>query len=353
MLTGKRWVGMAVVALIGCADEPLPTGRTDAQVAPDASGPGDAAVIADAAAPDGFVPGDMGTPLPAQECVYRSSSFGSGMLELDVTAGSTEVLTFDVPGLPAPALVDAAELRFRSYDADHPGEEGVITVNDSGPFDLPAMASWDNMEGTGIVDVTGALVAGDNQVRFGAGPLDRSFFRIGDVTLVVQARVAECEAPPDPIPGDAVLRSMHFTEASYTNRSTWVVPCPPGAPGHNALRNYAFTARGDEHDPTDCDGGYEPGGSRRGTAVFRFESVVAARYRVVIRSRHTENRNPAGALFVVNGEGRRIDQRTSSDYEEDVWGERDLSGTVEVVLDSTMEDASDCVTEVRLEPIGG
>jgi len=35
MLTGKRWVGMAVVALIGCADEPLPTGRTDAQVAPD------------------------------------------------------------------------------------------------------------------------------------------------------------------------------------------------------------------------------------------------------------------------------------------------------------------------------
>lgn len=342
---------LALLTFGGCGDDTPPTERTDGSVTPVDAATTDGA-ITDGGASDGFVAGDAFTPA-ARDCTYRSSGFGGAMLELDVMAGSSEELTFVVPGVPDPALIDAAELRFRSYDADHPGEEGVIHVNAGGPFDLPAMAAWDNAEGTGTVDVGGALVEGDNQVRFGAGPLDRSFFRIGDVELVVQARVEECEAPPDPIPGDAILRTMHFSEASYTNRSTWVIPCAPGEPGHNALRNYAFTARGDEHDPTDCDGGYEPGGNRRGTAVFTFEAVVAARYRIVIRSRHTENRNSSGALFVVNGEGRRIDQTTSSDYEDDVWGERELSGTVEVVLDSTMEDASDCVTEVRLEPIGG
>ncbi len=344
----KAWAWL-LVGLIGCGDDTLPTDRADASVTPAdaAASEGD-----DGGGPDGSVASDAFTP-GARGCTYRSSAFGGAMLELDVMAGSSEELTFTVTGVPDPALIDAAELRFRSYDADHPGEEGVVHVNDAGPYDLPAMTGWDNAEGSGVIDVTGALVAGDNRVRFGAGPLDRSFFRVGDVELVVQARVEECVAPPDPIPGDAVVRTMHFTEASYTNRSTWVIPCAPGTAGHNPLRNYAFTARGDEHDPTDCDGGYEPGGTRRGTAVFTFDAVVAARYRIVIRSRHTANRNSVGALFVVNGEGRRIDQRTSSDYEEDVWGERDLSGTVEVVLDSTMEDASDAVTEVRLEPISG
>lgn len=342
-----HWVAGLVAALVGCADDPPATGRVDARVSDDGG-----SLAVDASTDDAFTGADLGTPTAPRECVYRSSSFGSGMLQLDVMAGSTETLRFDVAGLPSPTLVERAELRFRSYDADHPGEEGVVMVNTT-DFDLPAMVAWDNTEGTAAFDVSGALVAGDNVVRFGAGPLDRSFFRIGDVELVLRARVDACTTPPDPIPGDAVLRARHFSEASYTNRSTWVIPCAPGTPGHDALRNYAFTARGDEHDPTDCDGGYEPGGNRRGTVTFRFESVVRARYRIVIRSRHTENRNSAGALFLVNGEGRRIDQTTSSDYEDDVWGERDLAGTVEVVLDSTMEDASDCVTEVRLEPISG
>ncbi|MEM9072512.1 MAG: hypothetical protein AAGE52_28655, partial [Myxococcota bacterium] len=130
-------------------------------------------------------------------------------------------------------------------------------------------------------------------------------------------------------------------------------PCAPGTPGHNPLRNYAFTASGDEHLPTDCDGGYRDRGNRRGRAIFRFEDVVPARYRVVIRSRHTENRNPRGALFVVEGVEERIDQRTSSDYEDDVWGERSLSGDVDVILDSSREGESDSVTSVSLVPISG
>lgn len=80
---------------------------------------------------------------------------------------------------------------------------------------------------------------------------------------------------------------------------------------------------------------------------------MPARYRVVIRSRHTENRNPRGALFVVEGVEERIDQRTSSDYEDDVWGERSLSGDVDVILDSSREGESDSVTSVSLVPISG
>ncbi len=350
------WV---TLGLVGCGEDSLGTrmdgGATDA--------PREDSATEDAGSTDGGdTVDDVGTGTDApmfdapevapRACVYRSATFDASPRELDVMRGSTTVLAFDVAGLPDPSLIDSARLQFTSYDADHPGEEGVIRIAGS-EFDLPAMSAWDNADGTGDVEITGATVAGDNRIEFGAGPLDRSFFRIGAVQIVAMARVVECVSPPDPPDPTAVRRTMHFSEASYTNRGTWVVPCPPGHPSHNALRNYAFTASGDEHDPTDCDGGYMPGGSRRGTAVFHFDAVVRARYRVVIRSRHTENRNPAHALFVVDGEERRIDQTTSDAYEDDVWGERMLEGTVDVVLDSTREGNSDAVTSVTLEPIAG
>ncbi len=296
---------------------------------------------------------DAYVPPTAMTCTYRSSTYGSSMIEIDTGPGSSERLVFDVAAMPDPSLIDSATLRFDSYDADHPGEEGTIMVNGLGPLDLPAMTAWDNAMGTGAVNVTAQLVAGDNLIEFGPGPLSRSLFRIGNVEIIAEARVGECVSAPPPPPPDAVERRMHFSEATYGNRPTWVVPCPPGHPRYNGSRNYAFTARGTEHDPTDCDGGFVPGGNRLGTATFRFEDVIAARYRVVIRSRHTENRNPAGALFIVDGVERRIDQTTSSDYEDDVWGERTLDGTVDVVLDSSREGNSDSVTEVRLEPIAG
>ncbi|MCB9525595.1 MAG: hypothetical protein H6702_19770 [Myxococcales bacterium] len=291
-------------------------------------------------------PPDM-DPLPAaRDCQYRSVTFGAARVEIDVGPASPERLTFRVDGLPDPALIDEAILRFDSHDADHPGEEGRIYVNGQGPYDLPADLAWDNAAGTGAVDVTGDVVAGTNRIEFGPGPLDRSYFGIANVQLTVRARVAECQAAPPPPPPDAVVREIRYPRAEYTNRRTWVVGCE-----NNPARAYAFTAAGDEHVPTDCEGLYRAGGNRVGDAIFRFDDVVAADYDIVIRSRHTENRNPAGALFLVNGEGRRISQRSDRDVTEDTWGRRRLGGQVEVILRA--EGQSDCVIAVRLEPVGG
>ena len=254
--------------------------------------------------------------------------------------GSEVRLTFIVPDLPDPTLVESATLRFDSYDADHPGEEGTVYVNAAGPFDLPANAAWDNLDGSGTIDVFGSLEQGSNTIEFGAGTLQpRSFYRIGDVALDIAAYVDDCESPPDGPMGDAIPRQIEYTEASYTQRHNWVL-----------RPDYAFTAYGDEHIGSDIEGLHDPDGTRTGTATFSFEDIVPATYEIQIRSRHTENRNPAGALFVVNGEGKRIDQRTDANYTTDSWGVRELDGDVTVVLDSTMENASDSVIWVRLEP---
>jgi len=351
---------LALLVLLGCGGDAMTTSRGSDGGASDAGRRDagtllrlDAGAEIDAALADSGSSVDAGEVLPdPRACAWRSTTFDAPLVELDTASGSSAPLRFEIPGVPDPALVVSAVLRFTSYDADHPGEEGVITVNGS-PFDLPAMATWDNVEGSGEVDVGAALVAGLNVVAFGPGPLERSFFRIGAVQLVGEARVESCDAAPEPPPPDAREHTLHFSEASYTRRETWVIPCPPGHPRHQPLRNYAFTASGDEHEATDCDGAYVPGGDRRGTATFRFEGVVRGRYRITIRSRHTENRNPGGALFVVAGEERRIDQTTSSDYEDDVFGERTLEGTVDVVLDSSREGNSDAVTSVTLTPVPG
>ena len=121
----------------------------------------------------------------------------------------------------------------------------------------------------------------------------------------------------------------------------WVIRCA----------DYAFTAYSDEHTATDCDGGYRPGGNRRGTATFHFAAVVGAEYEVWIRSRHTENRNPSGALFIVDGVERRISQRSDRNYTDDLWGTAVLEGDVDVVLDSSRESQSDSVISVRLVPV--
>jgi hypothetical protein len=137
---------------------------------------------------------------------------------------------------------------------------------------------------------------------------------------------------------------MRYPRAEYTNRSTWVVGCDT-----LPIRAYAFTARTDEHVTTDCERLYRAGGDRRGEARFIFERVIPARYRIVIGSRHTENRSTQGALFLVNGEGRRISQRSDRNFTSDIWGERQLEDRVEVVLRA--EGNSDSVIFVRLEPL--
>lgn len=283
---------------------------------------------------------------PPMECEYRSTSFGAGMQELDVPTGSTQVLSFTVHGMPAVELVESAVLHFASHDADHPGEEGVVWVNGMGPYDLPADAGWDNVDASGSIDISGATVEGTNVIEFGAGSLKpRSFYRIGDVRIEALASVDRCEPAPEPPPPRAEPRQVGYRDASYTMRHNWVHRCDGFG--------YAFTAYGDEHIGTDCDDLYAPDGSRRGTATFSFPDLVPATYEVQIHSRHTENRNPMGALFVVDGEGIRIDQRDDADFTTDIWGTRPLGGNVDVVLDSSQESESDSVIWVRLQPVGG
>lgn len=273
-----------------------------------------------------------------RECAYPATDFGSPLLELDVEPGSDARLSFTVEDVPPGVL--SATLLFDSYDADHPGEEGTVFVNGSAPYDLPANAGWDNAAGTGSIDVTADVLAGSNTIEFGAGTFEQgTFYRIGNVQFVVEVEIASCMEAPPSMP---VVREIHYSDAVYTEREHWVHRCE--------AFDYAYTARGDEHIPLDCGGLYQAGGPRSGTATFTFEDVVAGSYEVRIRSRHTENRNPMGALFIVDGEELRIPQDDDADFTTDIWGVRDLEGDVDVVLDSTREDESDSVIWVRLVP---
>lgn len=299
-------------------------------------------------------PVDAGTPaptLPEQRCRVESTTFAGPMLELDTGPTSSTRLRFTLPGIPSG--VGAAALVYDSFDADHPGEEGVITLGGR-RFAMPADAAWDNVTVPGHrVDVSGAVGAGDVAVAFGPGPLARSFFRVGRVALEFTARVERCPGAAAPMPmvpdagtpaGPVVERTVGYRAATYTQRGNWVFRCDA---------NYAYTARGD-HASEDCTGAYAPDGTLRGTATFTFANVTAATYDVLIGSRHSANRNSLRALFTVNGEAARIDQRTGDGalaIVTDVWGRRALSGTVRVVLDATRNDGSDSVSFVTLRPV--
>ena len=301
-------------------------------------------------------PVDLGAPAPVapeQRCRVESTTFAAAMQELDVGPTSAARLRFTLPGIPAG--VAAATLVYDSFDSDHPNEEGVITLGGR-RFQMPANAAWDNVTVPGHrVDVTGAVAAGDNAVAFGPGPLARSFFRVGRVALEFTARVERCPGAATPMPmpmptdagtpaGPVVERTIGYRAATYTQRGNWVFRCDA---------NYAYTARGD-HASEDCTGGYAPDGTLRGTATFAFTNVTAATYDVLIGSRHSVNRNTMLALFTVNGEAGRVNQRTgdgSLTIVTDVWGRRALSGTVRVVLDTTRNSGSDSVSFVTLRPV--
>lgn len=284
---------------------------------------------------------ESGSPPAVKTCAYPASG-GSGMQELMVAKGSPQRLKFTVAGLPAPEFVVAATLRYRSYDADHPGEEGEIFVNGGRPIELPADLAWENAEAEHAVDVSGRTVAGANAVEFGAGSFDGgTFYRIGQVRLEVEAMIEACPEPPPP-PAEA--RELGWDDATYSPRHNWVLRC-------DFMGGYAYTAKGADHIELDCDGKYAPDGTTHGTATFLFKDVAPGDYEITIKSRHTPNRNPKGALFVVDGEGKRIHQNDDLDFWVDAWGTKQLAGDVEVVLDSTKENASDSVIWVRLTPV--
>ncbi len=291
--------------------------------------------------------GSTGAPPSAKDCSFEATNYAGGMLELMVDMGSDEQLVFTVPGLPDPALVTAATLRFVSWDADHAGEEGLIFLNGGSGIELPADAAWENAEHPTLVDVSGRTIVGDNTVAFGAGSfVDGSFYRIGKVALDVTALVDECPGedvdPPDPTDTPPESVQIDYPDATYTQRNNWVHRC-------DFIPPYAYSA-GSPHPGEDCDDLYDPDGSSKGTAVFTFKDLAPAMYKISIQSRHSANRNPKGALFIVDGEERRVDQTSGSEVVVDEWGTKFLMGTIEVVLDSSLDSESDSVAWVRLDP---
>ncbi|MBI5546026.1 MAG: hypothetical protein HY901_19210 [Deltaproteobacteria bacterium] len=112
---------------------------------------------------------------------------------------------------------------------------------------------------------------------------------------------------------------------------------------------HAYTASSSEHES--CDDQYNPDGSRRGTATLTFTNVPPGRYDVSVESKHSENRNAAGALFYVNAHSKIINQRTNpGNYIWDLHGRYCLEGQVTVVLDSTVNGGSDAISAARLVP---
>ena len=159
-----------------------------------------------------------------------------------------------------------------------------------------------------------------------------------------QSDWCDCALPTDPgdCPTDpaAVQLEQGLSDIAFTERHNWVVQC----------RDYAYSASGDEHEV--CDPLYAPDGSRTGMATFTFDSVPKGTYEVYVGGRHTENRNPDGALFLVDGNAVVIDQTDpSGDMVWDLHGTWCLEGSVEVTLDSTANGGSDSVFGARLVPL--
>jgi hypothetical protein len=288
------------------------------------------------------LPPDLPEPDPVT-CAYGAPNGAQGYKEVDTFRGNVASVRFRLEGLPDPATVSEVSLAYQGYDVDHPGAEGWIVVNGGAPIELPADEALDNAARMFALDVTGQTVAGVNTVEFLAFDTpDGSYYRISELRLDVTTRgPQECPGEPDPPTGDGVERIIHYKDAaaSFTQRRNWVLDC----------RDYAYTARFDEH--RECDSRYDPDGAGRGTATFTFTGVVPDRYTVWIEGRHTGNRNPSMMLVVVEGVERRINQRDEAGLVWDLHGEYDLAGDVAVLIDSTREEGSDSVRSVRITPV--
>jgi len=310
-------------------------------------------------------PTDAGNPVepldasnpsgPTVTCVFAATPGGDTLHELDAPEGSTTRLRFEVAGLPPAPDVTAAVLRFDSFDANRRGLEGRIDINGRGSLDLPADPAWENnLRANNTVDVRPFVQAGSNIIEFGPGPIGRSVYRIGRVSMTVTMLGTVCPNTMTGQPdggtldggtGTAGVRRIRYDGAEYIRRFNWV---------HRCASNYAYTARGASHARHDCGMMYAPDGTFRGTATFRFRDVVPGMYDIRIVSRHAPSRNARGALFIVNGERRRIrqnDTRGAPNLVTDTWGRRMLGGTVTVVLNANSAAGSDSVAQVVLRPV--
>lgn len=301
----------------------------------------DAAPPVDAAVPDlGADPPPDG---PSLTCTFDGPA---DEREVNTWRADVAQVRFVVPGLADPARLRAAYVRFRGWDLDTPGREGHLQVNDGPLLPLPADPAYTNAHHAAVIQVDPVtLRAGDNTLKFLAfDQPEGAYFRISQVQIETQGPDACPVVVPPPPPDDGRTgqgreRTLGYREATYTQRRNWVLDC----------RDYAYTARGAEHEA--CDGQYNPDGSTHGTATFRFGGVVADRYTVRVEGRLTENRNPRGTLVRVGGNQVRIDQRSEGEVAFQSAGEYVLSGDVDVVIDSTQENGSDSVRRVQLQPV--
>lgn len=143
--------------------------------------------------------------------------------------------------------------------------------------------------------------------------------------------------------GIGQARSQEHTKAVYAPRSSWVLQC---------RATYAYTAQFEEHEA--CDSLYRKG-SGRGTATFTFNNVAKGRYNVYVSGRHTENRNPAGALVHVDASGARhsktiLQRDNTGTINKVLHGTYCLEGTVVVIMDSSVSAQSDSISRIDLEP---
>jgi hypothetical protein len=343
-------------------DDPTPDQPTEVAEDPDATD-----VVEDVAAdPDGTVADavseigdvvgepDLDAAVPFGFCRYRSSTFGIGFKEVDTVDRDDPEVTFVVAGLPPVRRVSSAILAYVAEDADS-GSEGWIRINGNEERLIPIARAPGDPRDEHPFRVTLRppetwLVGGTNRVSFVAfdSPTGRQF-RISDVELLLEARDGGCTTwepnrdaggdTADGATGEGVERTLTYRDAVYEGRNNWVLDCPG---------DYAFTSADPAHAA--CDESYAPDGSTHGAATFTFEDVAADRYDVFVQSRHTPSRNPLGTLVTVDGHSARLPQNDDADLVWDHHGEYALEGTVEVVVDSRNEVASDSVRAVRLTP---
>jgi len=159
--------------------------------------------------------GDDVTPGNSPWCPeLRSNEYDAPEASLNVSLGSTERLTFTLDDVPDPAELDHAELTMWLHDADHPGQEGTVFVNDSGPLQLPADTAWNDISAEASLAIpVASLKAGHNVVQFGAGSLATTIYAVSRVALNV-AGPACAPAPDASAPHDAGSDAWQPLDAS-------------------------------------------------------------------------------------------------------------------------------------------
>ncbi len=116
---------------------------------------------------------------------------------VDVDYGDPATVSFHVQDVPDPTQLDDGTLSLTLHDADHPGEEGTVYVNGNGPLDLPAEASWGDMDASAELSIPATyLVEGTNTFTFGAGSLSKTYYGVGEVVLTVAGPI--CDPTVDP-----------------------------------------------------------------------------------------------------------------------------------------------------------